>query len=122
RGPPPARGRAPRLQRGVGGGAGRGSGENGPGLRDRVDLAFFVLGRPEGGAVVESPPPVPLAVPGPLQGGGQSRGLLAIPLGPGAIAALLAQGRALRQHDVQEPAGPGAFAPALVPHAVPPVV
>ena len=58
----------------------RDAGDHRPGLRDRVDLAFVVLGRAEGRAVVEVRPAVPGAVPGVrLQGRPQRLGPLPAP-------------------------------------------
>jgi hypothetical protein len=41
----------------------RGAGQNCPALRDRVDLAFVVSDRSQGGAVIEVRPAVPFSVP-----------------------------------------------------------
>ena len=40
------------------------AGNDRPALADRIDLAFVIVGRAQGGAVIEIGPPIPVAVPG----------------------------------------------------------
>src|SRR5882724_4248559 len=100
---------------------GRDSGQDRPGLSDRVDLALVVLRRAQRRAVVVITPPVPLPVPGPLEHARQPAGLARVTRRPRRVPGL-AQGDELLQHRVQEPPEPDAFSAAPVPDPVHPVV
>src|SRR5207245_1173559 len=81
----------------------------------------IVLRRAQRRAVVVVTPPVPLPVPGPLEHARQPAGLARVTRRPRRVPGL-AQGDELLQHRVQEPPEPDAFAAALVPDPVHPVV
>ena len=98
------------------------AGEHRPGLGDRVDPALVVLGRAQRRAVVVVAAPVPLAVPGLLEHAREAAGLAAVALGPGRVAAGLAERRELAQDAVEEEAQPGALAAPFPSHAVHAVV
>jgi hypothetical protein len=94
-------------------------------LRDRIDLAFFVLGRAQRRAVVEVRPAIPLAVPAVLLDVPRSRPASTVyrsASAPRRRAA--APGGELREHVKQEERQPHALASALLAdevHAVVPV-
>ena len=70
------------------------AGEHAPALRDRIDLAFRVRGRPQRRAVIEVRAAVPAAIPGiALDVGAQLRRLLAAAFGKLRIAARVRQDR-----------------------------
>src|SRR5262245_19205886 len=63
------------------------AGNNGPGLRDGIDLAFVVLRRSKRGAVIKIGPPIPGPIPGSrFEGSSQRLGLLLTPLGSACVA------------------------------------
>ena len=104
---------------------GRGAGQHGPALRDRVDAAFGIAGRAERRAVVEVGAAVPVAVPGVLlEVRAQGLGFALAAVRERGVAARACQRREVAQHAVEEEAQPHALAApthADVVHAVVPV-
>ena len=100
----------------------RGLREHRPRLRDRVDLAFITLCRPERPAVIEIGAPIPLAVPGQLEGASQAAGFSAVALRELRFLSKVGNRRELVQHVMKEPAEPDALAAAFRADAVHPVV
>src|SRR5262249_19959759 len=102
----------------------RAAGDHPPGLRDRIDPALVVPDRPERRAVVEVGAPVPVAVPGALEGGLERAHVMPPRLTTLRLAAQIREARELPERGVQEPAEPDGLAAsrgADPVHAVVPV-
>ncbi len=100
-----------------------GAGEDGPGLRDRVDPALLVLRGAERRSVVEIGAPVPVPVPGfPLDRHLQRVHVRAPPLCPLGVSALPGEPGELPEVGVEEPGEPDALALPLAADAVHSVV
>src|ERR1700677_2497801 len=87
-----------------------GPADHAPSLRDRINLALFVLGRAQRGAIVKKRSTIPFAIPAlPLERGFQF-GLVQAPRFRALVlSARLGQWRKFAEHEVQEPSQPDAL-------------
>src|SRR5581483_8395262 len=96
--------------------------EDRPRLRNRIDLAFVLLGRAQRRAVVVVSPAVPFAIPCELELCRQPSRLVRIARRASAVLPRVAQAGEGTEHAVQEEAQPGALAVPPAPDAVHPIV
>ena len=102
----------------------RGARQDGPRLRQRIELAFVVLHRPERRPVVEVGATVPVAVPRQFEHPGQPSHLFPIALCQIESSVAFTQWSEIVQHGDEKPAEPHALALTARPdpvHAVVPV-
>src|SRR6185503_10464188 len=100
-----------------------GTGDDGPRLRDRVDLALLARRRAERRAVVVVGTAIPGAVPaGAFERLPQLRTMRGIAAGAKPVAPRRAERRERRQNVAEKPAHPHALAATLAADAVHPVV